>query len=457
MRTTSSSLLRATGAVLTSLLVTAATAQVGEQLFKWTPSPVVDDAGFGTAVAADDSTVVIGSPDDTGVTPGSGVVSVRDAVSGVEIMILQDADGALGDEFGASVAIGGGLVVIGAPGDGDRGAGSGSVHVFDIATGAAVRKIVASNGSAGDGFGAAVAIDDGVIAIGAPHHDGAGPNAGVVYLFDAVTGEELGIVDAADAAANDSFGAALAMDAGMLVVGAHAKWNGPVFLSGAAYVFDTATGDERFKLLPGDPATSDFFGSAVAIAGGRIAVGAWSKSIVGDHSGAVYLFDAADGDPQGGRISPDDAEDRGHFGRSLAMTGSLLAIGAPGDSDLAFESGSVYLYDVATQVLQVELHATDGAGVDRLGSAVAVTPNRLIAGAPGAGDGGAAYVFALDAVEPCPGDLDRDGRVDGSDLAAILGAWGRAGKRTSSMDINGDGLIDAADLAFVLAGWGDCG
>ena len=52
----------------------------------------------------------------------------------------------------------------------------------------------------------------------------------------------------------------------------------------------------------------------------------------------------------------------------------------------------------------------------------------------------------------CPADLDDDGDVDGTDLAALLAQWGTDG----SADINGDGTVNATDLSSVLAAWGSC-
>lgn len=49
------------------------------------------------------------------------------------------------------------------------------------------------------------------------------------------------------------------------------------------------------------------------------------------------------------------------------------------------------------------------------------------------------------------GDVNRDGKVDGSDLSIILGFWG--GSNTDA-DVNNDGIIDGADVTIVLGNWG---
>lgn len=48
-----------------------------------------------------------------------------------------------------------------------------------------------------------------------------------------------------------------------------------------------------------------------------------------------------------------------------------------------------------------------------------------------------------------PGDADGDGRVGGSDIAVVLGNWGRPGPG----DLDGNGTTDGIDLAIVLGNW----
>ena len=51
-----------------------------------------------------------------------------------------------------------------------------------------------------------------------------------------------------------------------------------------------------------------------------------------------------------------------------------------------------------------------------------------------------------------PADLDGDGRIDGRDMAAVLGAWG-APCQGCAEDINNDGIVSGSDLTMILAGW----
>ncbi len=55
------------------------------------------------------------------------------------------------------------------------------------------------------------------------------------------------------------------------------------------------------------------------------------------------------------------------------------------------------------------------------------------------------------ACENCDGDLDGNNRIDGLDLAILLGRW-RLGDECA--DINDDGVVDGADLSILLQKWG---
>ncbi|MFG0274995.1 MAG: hypothetical protein ACF8QF_08055, partial [Phycisphaerales bacterium] len=57
---------------------------------------------------------------------------------------------------------------------------------------------------------------------------------------------------------------------------------------------------------------------------------------------------------------------------------------------------------------------------------------------------------AAPAGEPIPGDLNGDGRVDGSDLGTLLGVWGSA---DLGADLNADGVVDGSDLGILLGLW----
>jgi len=96
---------------------------------------------------------------------------------------------------------------------------------------------------------------------------------------------------ASDAAAGDDFGYSVAIDGNTVVIGATGAGTG-----GAVYVLRTTDGGATYvevaKLTASDAAAGDAFGRSVAIDGSTIVVGAYYKS---SGTGAVYIFSTTDG------------------------------------------------------------------------------------------------------------------------------------------------------------------
>lgn len=156
---------------------------------------------------------------------------------------------------------------------------------------------------------------------------------------------------AADGLAFDEFGTAVAISGDVLVVGAprHDE-NGSN--SGAAYVYrfnvkGSGTWAQEVKLLPAEVQTGDRFGGSVAIDGNVIVVGAHGDDDHGGDAGATYVF----------RYNPDvsgwleeaklvglDVASSDYFGFSVAINGNVAVAGAYRDSDNGYVSGSAYVF-----------------------------------------------------------------------------------------------------------------
>ncbi len=54
----------------------------------------------------------------------------------------------------------------------------------------------------------------------------------------------------------------------------------------------------------------------------------------------------------------------------------------------------------------------------------------------------------------CPGDLDGNGTIDSTDLAMLLGRYGRC--KGCEADLNEDGYVDQDDIDVLMTLWGDC-
>ena len=277
--------------------------------------------------------------------------------------------GQCGTDFGLSLAGGGDWLMLGEPGVAPRNDGRGSgreagtpeppragvVHVFErSAAGGWTRQaeLAPADGAPGDRFGAMIALEAGRALIGAPDWSVAGTGgdepvpvsnaAGRVYEYrlDGRTWRESGVLPSASER-NANFGAAIAVRAGVAVVGAPGSGVG----HGAALVYSLAEGGgwtQRTRLAAFSGSEGDRFGGSVAIAGEEIWIGAPTPR--GIDMGAVYVFDgAADALPDGTRrIQLDETVHRDAFGDRIAASESVVAVSATG---MHHRAGAVQVYE----------------------------------------------------------------------------------------------------------------
>ncbi|CAK8713901.1 MAG: FG-GAP repeat-containing protein [Candidatus Electronema aureum] len=149
------------------------------------------------------------------------------------------------------------------------------------------------------------------------------------------------------------------------------------------------------KLLTGDGADGEEFGSSVSVSGDTAVIGAHYDD---GGKGAVYIFTrAVDGSWSQQKLTADDGAAGDEFGVSVAVSGDMAIIGACHDDDKGTDSGSAYVFVRAaggSWSQQKKLIATDGVADDLFGSSVSVDGDTAIIGAHGNDSGkGVAYVF----------------------------------------------------------------
>jgi hypothetical protein len=130
--------------------------------------------------------------DDNGLGSGSAYVYQRTGPNawGNETKITA-SDGAAGDEFGASVSISGDYLVVGAYRDDDNGSQSGSAYVYQRTSGniwGNETKLTASDGAAVDVFGLSVSISGDYLVVGALGDDDNGADSGSAYIYSCAAG-----------------------------------------------------------------------------------------------------------------------------------------------------------------------------------------------------------------------------------------------------------------------------
>ena len=281
-----------------------------------------------------------------------------------EAMLTQN-DTAEAVNFGASLAVSENFVFVGAP-PSQTNASVSLVYIFffDGTSWLLDSQLLAGDGTPNDAFGVSIVIHNNTLVVGAPGHDAAGPNSGIVYVFQR---------------------------------------------QGRKWV-------QVAQLLPSDNTSVVSFGRRVSIHDDTIAISAINEANAGQRMGEVFLFKRRSTVPsiweQEARLMPNVFSPFISFGESLGVTDRFVTVGSPNDNDAEITAGAVYLYQRFPNGWQLvsKIHDNHAALGDLFGLSVSISPDTLIAGLPGRGisnwDIGGVSVFSL------PLDLDGDGLVD---------------------------------------------
>lgn len=244
-------------------------------------------------------------------------------------------------------------------------------------------EFTAADGEYGDQFAYYVDIKDDLVIAGAIQNIGTGWSSGAAYLFDSNTGAQLAKLVPEGYPQTQWFGFSVELGDGVAAVGAPRDDElGPT--TGAAYLYDIsdpARPVQLDKLFPDFDYGSINFGKSVAISGDRLLVGASGEEVRGFNTGAVYVFDISrPAKPQFiAKLLPDDGELEGRFGFFVAAYGDLAVIGAPGDLDQN-DTGSAYVFEISTGRQLHKLQPAFGAKASYFGACVAIHGNTVAIG-----------------------------------------------------------------------------
>jgi hypothetical protein len=403
---------------------------------------------FGISLALTQETIIIGAARDEDNGDFSGSAYLYDTATGQQTAKLLPIDGSENDYFGVSVSIYANTAIVGAFLDIDNHTSSGSAYLFDVTTGKQIRKLLPDDPITDAQFGISVGIYGNTAIVGARRDDAVNRDSGSAYIFDTNTGlQKFKLIPIAESAFHD-FGHAVAISESTAIIGARYDDNEDENDSGSAYLFDTITGELIAKITADDRAVDDLFGQSVAINKGIAVIGAPGNDDNGEDSGAAYVFDSATGQ-QLSKLLPNDGSAGDGFGTSVAISGTIAVIGAPNDNDNGLKSGSAYLFDTTTGEQVAKLLPSDGFGRDFFAWSVAICDNTAIVGSLEDDDNGfqsgSAYIFrAL-----CMPDLNNDGSLDFFDVSAFLTAYAA---NDPTADFNADGSFNFFDVsAFLVA------
>lgn len=368
----------------------------------------------------------------------------------VQWVKLTASDGAEGDDFGGSVSISGGTVVIGAWEDDESGENSGSAYVFDRDEGGPgtwgqAAKLTASDGSEWDMLGFSVSISGDTVVVSAIGDE---YGLGSAYIFERDAGEpgnwvQVAKLTAFDGAAWHEFGQALSISGDVVVIGSNESaclFEKPV--TGWDDTIETA------KLTASDGAAYDDFGGSVSISGETVVVGAHQDDDNGSESGSVYLFEKPvtgwDNLTETAKVTASDGAPGDEFGISVAISGDIVVVGAPGDDENGRLSGSAYIFerdaggpDNWGEV--AKLTASDGSEYHFFGESVATSGDTVVAGAYGDNDHGiaAGSVYLFEKPDAGWTSMTETAKLTASD-GAVGDSFGK------SVSVSGDTLVVGA-------------
>jgi FG-GAP repeat len=218
-------------------------------------------------------------------------------------------------------------------------------------------RLVDSAGAAGDSMGVAVVIDGDRAFVSAPLADPAMiTDAGVVLTFTRTAGiwTQGATLHSSSAAAGDQFGMALSLSGDVLAIGAPlADVNGIGADAGAAFVFawDGVAWSQQWMALPPSPLAGQHFGASVAIDGGVLVIGSPFDNVFGKvDAGSAWI--ARFGKPGwllDQQFGASDANVGDQFGTAVTLTDKFLFAASPGkDTSSGTDWGALYSYPDAS-------------------------------------------------------------------------------------------------------------
>jgi len=334
---------------------------------------------FGESIALSGDTVAVGVPGESSSSPGvnadsthgdapnSGAVYVftRSGSKWSQHAYVKASNARSGDRFGASVALLGETLVVGAPGESNDIDGavtsdmnhSGAIYIFERRGGdwAETARLKAFDPRPTTRFGHAVALSAQVLLAGSPGESTGGgedpsegePQSGAAYLFDrslSQSGSGGGIkLKGVPSRAHDCSGEYVAAASDTMVVGApkassaRDSFGQAIPESGGVYLFEQArpeTWSQRTLLTDPAPLPYGRFGYGLALSDRTLVVGATGQIFAFERVGELWNL-------RGHLIATELGDG---FGQAVALDSGTLAVGAPLSDSIELEGGAVFVW-----------------------------------------------------------------------------------------------------------------
>ena len=338
------------------------------------------------------------SVDNSAAASGAAYVYERTPPTWSEVAYLKASNAEANDQFGTSTAVFNDLVAIGSTYEASNqttislgtlaslnnsASQAGAVYIYKR-TGATWHQeayIKASNASASDQFGYALALDGNTLVVSTPAEDSnlsgvtngtassannATTNAGAAYVYVRDSGgtwTQQAFLKAADPLASDSFGIASAIHGDTIAIGASGEdanvtgvingtggsANAAASGAGAAYIFQRTGGSwvQQAYVKAANTGSGDQFGESISIHGDTLLIGASSEGsdqttvtmgtgATADNSasyaGAAYVYKrTANTWVAQAFLKPSNNKTSQYFGSSVSLWGDMAVVGAPNE------------------------------------------------------------------------------------------------------------------------------
>jgi hypothetical protein len=423
---------------------------------------------YGGNVAIDGDLAVI-SDSFAANSVGAVYVYRHDGSTWVSETVLFAPTPVSGESFGASVAVSGDVIVVGAYHADAPEFQRGEAHIFryepDTSRWNHDICLTASDGDMGDLFGFSVSIDDDVVLIGARNDENKkGVSlSGSAYVYrykNAAWVEEAKLIDP-DGDQLDLFGASVCIDGDVALIGAHGNDHPNVGI-GSAFTFryDRSTWLPEAELTAFDSVGIQWFGRRVSLAENVALVGAPQDDGM---TGAAYLF-RYDGEQwlEEARLTGSTpVGPNSFFGLDVSISedAKTIVVGAYQDFETGFAAGAAYVFrhdgDAWNEVDKLTASVGDPC---HFGIGVSVRGDVAFIGAPGQSEGpGAVYIYAGLAGIDCNGNQSPDSCEIFNGDSEDLNDNGILDECEAVGDLNGDGTVGIVDFLMLLAVWGPCG
>jgi len=364
------------------------------QQAKLTPSDSTPNDEFGWSVALQGGIAIVGAPNINTET-GAAYVFVQTGGVWTQEAELTPSDAAPWANFGVSVALSGDTAIVGADGWGGFDSYIGAAYVF-VRSGTVWTQQAEFKGTqSGTEFGISVALGANTAIVGSWGIPSEAAGAAYVFTRSGPTWTQTATLTPSDSVSGDQFGLRVALSGNTALIGAP--------FAAHAYVF-TSTGtswSQQAILAAPSGSTSNEFGYALALQGDTALVGAYNTKIQGQQRGAVYSFSRTG---VTWTLNTEFAGPKGALeacGQTAALGGTTALIGCNTENTDNGAVGGVFVFEQSGSAWSLTslLVPTDGGPWDHFGEdgAAALSGGTALIGSswvvPNTPAPGAAYIF----------------------------------------------------------------